>query len=428
MPTTPCTLSAWDTPIGGELFAVFDGFVPDAALSFTLAYRFAGLSGWVDGLGRLTDTPAQFSAPDLDIPLSETFYDQIPDVPSAPFTLTLTTYQNGKTLGTPYEKTVTVYADPALCAPVLTGWDIKDINPVSLAITGEEYNLIRHLSTARCQVTAQAQKGAKLTSVKLGGVTGSLLDLPRVDRESLPVELTDSRGLVTRASLPLDLIPYRRLTNLATVTGLTPEGEAVLTFRGQWYSGQVCDRQTELTLSYRVNAGPWQTIPPETDGEEYTAQVTLTGLSYTRNATLETKVCDGLVEESVTLTARSAKPVFDWGATDFRVNVPACIGGVYMQSVYVENSQSLTLTAKGSGRQVYYLLGTSNWGGRITGVLWTKGGRGDALWDGNPEVEIAAQTLLPQSDGTTWVTVELRLPVNAWDHIVILSNQPIHTA
>lgn len=425
MPTTPCTLSAWDTPIGGELFAVFDGFVPDAALSLTLAYRFAGLSGWVDGLGRLTDTPAQFSASDLDIPLPETFYDQIPDAPSAPFSLTLTTYQQGKVVGTPYEKTVTVYADPALCAPVLTGWDIKDINPVSQAITGEEYNLIRHLSTARCQVSAYAQKGAKLTSVKLAGVTGSLLDLPRVDLETLPVELTDSRGMVTRAGIPLDLIPYRQLTNLATVTGLTPEGEAVLTFRGQWFSGEVCSRQTALSLSYRVNGGSWQTVDPQLSGDEYTACVTLTGLSYTQNAALEAKVSDGLVEETVSLTARSAKPVFDWGATDFRVNVPACIGGVYMQSVYVENSQKLTLTAKGNGRQVFWLLGTANWGGRVTGVLWTRADRGDALWDGNPEVEIAAQTLSPQPDGTTWVTVELRLPVNAWDHIVILSNQPI---
>ena len=165
---------------------------------------------------------------------------------------------------------------------------------------------------------------------------------------------------------------------------------------------------------------------PQLSGDEYTACVTLTGLSYTQNAALETLVSDGLVEERVSLTARSAKPVFDWGATDFRVNVPACIGGVYMQSVYVENSQKLTLTAKGSGRQVFWLLGTANWGGRVTGVLWTRSDRGDALWDGNPEVEITAQTLSPQPDGTTWVTVELRLPVNSWDHIVILSNQPIY--
>lgn len=423
--TQPCTLAAWDAAIETELFLVVEGANEEAGCRFALGYRFGQLSGWLDGNGISRDDPVQFAATELEFHLPDSFYHQIPNQSQGLLHLTLYTYCDGALVGQPQTTTVAAYADPARCAPRIIGWDIQDVNPVSLALTGESYDLLRDLSTARVAVSAQAQAGASVSQVRINGELGPEVEFIRVDRKDFLVEVTDSRGITTRTTLTAPLTDYRQPTNRTNITAITPEGTAELTLYGRWYIGDVLGRQTALELRCQVGDGPWQTLTPALSGDSFSASVSLEGLDYTQNLTVQTQVFDGLVTVSQTVVARGNRPVFDWSGEDFRVQVPANIAGAHIRSVYLQGQNTLTLATRGNGRQVYFLLGTCNWLGRVTGLLWVRADKAQAVWEGNPEVTVQSQSAETLPDGNCRVTVTLSLPVEGWDDVVILSNKPI---
>lgn len=422
--TKPCTLSAMETAIGQEMFLVVEGVEEDTNNRYAIAYRFGSLSGWLDSNGVCRESPVQFAREDLDFPIPESFYQQIPNQSQGALILTLYTYSRGELVGS-RETSVGVYADPVVCAPALVAWDIQDVNPVSLALTEESYQLIKDLSTARVETVVEAKHGAAVAQVRINGVAGETVEFPRVDRNSFLVEITDSRGFISRNVVSTTMADYLQPTNLASVTAISPEGEAVLDLYGRWYDGAVMGRHTALSVTYRVGGGEWITASPARSGDTYSTRVILSGLDYTKSLQVQTQISDGIVTVARELTARGSRPVFDWSGEDFRVNVPACVSGAYLDTVYLENSTTLTLTTRGNGRQVYFLLGTCNWLGRIAGVLWTKADRAEAVWEGNPEVTIQSQSVTALPEGGAEVTVTLALPGVGWDDVVILSNKPI---
>lgn len=291
-----------------------------------VAYSFGTLSGWLNADGTTRSKEKKLTASAIPFAIPEAFYDQIPSAKSALCTLTCTTYSGDSQIGEPVQTTFRVTADETLCAPQVSG-RIEDINPVTLALTGDKTKCVRYASTAYCTVTAKAKNGASIASKSIGGtqVTGSTRTLESFAKSSLTFAAADSRGYEASLSVKPELVKYIRLTLIASVRRTDPTGgEAILSLRGKYFSGSFGAAENSLTLQCRVGEEVYDITPQITDSG-YTAQLTLSGMDYRASHTLTVTVSDALMTREQTLTLGKGIPVFDWGENDFAFHVPVLL-------------------------------------------------------------------------------------------------------
>ena len=328
------TISAVKADIGSRSTVVVsrknDGF------THSIAYRFGTLSGYIDAEGNPVDTEVKLRATTVNFLLPESFYEQIPDDPSGVCTLTCRTYSGSTQIGKEQKAEFTATAAESLCKPIVGG-SIRDVNPVTVSLTGDDSVLVRYASTAQCQIAAQAQKGATIVEKRIGGVTTAedILEISGSAAEVLRFEAVDSRGYLSVYDLPVKLLPYIVLTNDATVQRTDPtSGNAVLTLQGDCWYGNFGNRDNTLRYAYAVNNGDTHSGQPdmEQNGTYFTA-IPLSGLDYTRAHTIDLTVSDGVMTASQKLTVQKGVPVFDWGENDFQFNVPVELPGLTIGGV-----------------------------------------------------------------------------------------------
>ena len=152
------TVAATDGAVGAVSMVAVNRC--SAAYTHSLEYSLGQLHGYVSpqGLGdrevRFGDTGVAFSIP-------ETFYGQIPNAKSGSCTLICRTYDGAAPVGDPQSTTFTVFTEEAVCAPLAEA-GVKDVNPATLALTGDENILVRYVSSARCCLQATARKEATI--------------------------------------------------------------------------------------------------------------------------------------------------------------------------------------------------------------------------------------------------------------------------
>ena len=294
------------------------------SFTHTVAYSFGSLSGYINGAGEPVDAAEKFSALTVNFLLPDSFYDQIPAAPSGLCRLTCRTYSGSALIGQSTAN-FTVTADPAVCGPTVTG-TVVDENPATLALTGDSGKFVRYLSSALCTVQAFARCGATVTEIKVDDVviTGNVHRLAQVEKPTLQLQVTDSRGYTASAVLTLPLVPYRILTNNAVIRRTDPtSGGAVLKLSGDGYGGSFGAKDNILTASYAVaGAQPVPVTLTVGADEKYNLEVPLQGLDYTRSHSLTVTVADSAMTVTKMLTLNKGTPVFDWGAEDFQFHVP----------------------------------------------------------------------------------------------------------
>lgn len=373
------TVSATDAVIGGKSTVVVT--CRDSSYTHSIAYQFGALTGYLDLDGTPVDTEVTYTAAAVNFPIPETFYGQIPNSPTGVCTLTCRTY-SGDTLIGENTGSFTVTADPARCGPAVSG-TVEDVNPVTLALTGDSSVLIRDHSTALCTVTATAAGGAWVTARQIAGVAveGDTLAIEQAAMTAVTFRAVDSRGYAVETAVATDLIPYVTLTANAAVSRADPTGPVTVTVSGSFYDGGFGAADNTLALSCRVDGGEEIPMTSVLLEESYTAQVVLEGLDYAQSHSLTVTAADTLTTVERYLTVQPGMPVFDWGQRDFCFHVP-----VYMPKLYLDGAEPDLVVDQGAEGIWHYRKWASGlaecWGETVHqvqsfstqwGVLYTAG-------------------------------------------------------
>lgn len=307
----------------------------------TLEYSFNGLTGTI--ADKTNKTSIAWTVP-------SSFYSKIPNEKTGVCTIVCNTLSSsGELLGVE-ECSITVTASYDKCKPSVSG-TVTDSNQSSVNITGNNKVLIRFLSDALCSIYASGVGGATINKMSINGVAlddgVAEMTFNSVEVTSFTFSATDSRGYTTEVTVePEDVIPYVKLTiNPVFSRPSATSGEILLTFDGNFYNGAICDINNTLDIKYRYRKideainGAWITIPSsaystgsltyktETPFHVLDVDGNTTSFGYKENYEFQIQVQDGdgttaLSSITLTIPVLNGQPVYDWGANDFRFNVP----------------------------------------------------------------------------------------------------------
>ena len=296
----------------------------NSAYSHSIAWSFGSQSGYLREDGESSQEEQVFAKESLDFYIPDSFYREIPNQKSALCTLTICTYDNGILVGEPQSTRFTVTADETVCGPALSGI-VVDINDAAVQLTGDNRTLIKHISTARCTVFPQAKKGASIVQKTVcGKEVEESLDIDGVQLEYIPFTATDSRGFTADFVAWVDMIPYVPVSCEAVAERHSPvSGDATLRISGNYYPGSFGVADNEISVCYSIGTG--ERIPVEVTvlpDNRYSAEVTLSGMDYTRLYNITLWVSDLLTSVEKRTTLKKGVPVFDWGEADFAFHVP----------------------------------------------------------------------------------------------------------
>lgn len=231
--------------------------------------------------------------------------------------------------------------------PTVKG-SVVDVNPVSLALTGDASTLIRFVSSAKASMSVAVFKKAAIKSYQIEHNANVFPVLEQtfeqVEGNAFGFKLTDSRGNTVEDFIQSPMIEYTRLTcNIDVEERPDANGEMNIKCAGNYFndtfgfSDAAIANTLQVQYRYKEQNGdytPWINIPYSiNDNNTYNGAFTLTGLDYTKTYVFQCRAIDKLLTiESVELIAK-ALPVFHWGEDDFVFEVPVsfragCVGCV----------------------------------------------------------------------------------------------------
>lgn len=320
------TISATDANIGAVSMIAVNR--KSAAYTHSIRYTFGSLSGYITADGGVSASEVKLSSTYIGWTLPESFYAQIPNAKSAKCTLTCKTYSGSTQIGSAKTCTLTCVATESVCAPQITA-SVAASDAITATLTGSNTKLIRYCSDALCTISATARNSATLRQKRIAGqvVDGTTRTIKAIEADAVTFDATDSRGYSTAVTVPVELVPYVKLTCRASSARETPTGDKVMLYiSGSWYNGSFGASANALTLKYKVDgASAWTAVTPTLTGNTYSAQVELSGVSYNETHMLSVAAADKLSTVQVSDTIKRGVPVFDWGEHDFEFHVPVSI-------------------------------------------------------------------------------------------------------
>lgn len=360
----------------------------DPGFTHVLSYQFGEETGYICQNGDISQEPVYLTGTTVSFLIPESFYYEICDEAWGQCQLTCATYNADTCIGT-WETSFRVNTDEAVCRP---GVQLlaEDVNPATVALTGDSGILIRHMSCLRVHFDAEGAFGAWITRRTVNGqlLTDLYMDIPQVLSPEVSATALDSRRYSTEAALSLPMIPYVKLTNNAFSSRIEPAtGQAQLTFSGNCYRGSLGQQDNSLLLRCRLcfddgSFGDWQEQTAQiNDDHTYRAEMTLKDLDYTQTYTLQTQAVDALDTAQTTLAVLPGIPVFHWVKDRFFFRVPVqcdeSLCGAYIRTWELTGQLTLALQPA----QTVFLCG-----GKVCGSV-----SGDGGWWGTDGVTAQAQ-------------------------------------
>lgn len=239
---------------------------------------------------------------------------------------------NGNTYWSNLQKTLTIVnANPTL-NPTIT-----DTNSTTTAKTGNSSIFVKGLSNAAITTGAAAKKGATITSVKITCGSKTLTangTINAVESGTFTITATDSRGNTITQAVKKTFVEYIKPSIYLQGTNITASGSTTITITGSLYNGTIGAYNNAanyiISFNYVINGKSETMAERITDvtfnGNNFTANVNLTGLNYQNEYTFRASISDAFYSVNAELDLM-AKPVFDWGKEDFNFNVPVNIDG-----------------------------------------------------------------------------------------------------
>lgn len=268
-----------------------------------------------------------------------------------------------------------------------------DVNADTLAVTGNNQVLVRYMSNVQYNTGAEARKGASIINqyVSNGDITAETSTgiIEAITSNTFYFGVTDSRNYSERDFISFSgiggrqFIEYVKPTCNIKVGDLNSSGEATINIFGKYFGGSFGLLDNILSVEYLIykvddtETDTWSSlgiITPDVDeNNNYTYTFTLSGLDYTSRYKLFVRVSDRLVESNTTLDSiiLSATPLFDWGPSDFRFNIPVTIreGDCYGVHILHNSSTGGVVTLSDEIKNYKYLeIFYSDNNGRLGGV------------------------------------------------------------
>lgn len=402
------TVTALDANIGSATNITISS--NNTSYYHSLRYSFGSLSGWISKDGSIVSTEEKFTGKELiGFIIPESFYGQIPNKPSDKCTITCNTYQTATSarLGDAKTCQFTVTAPKSECAPQIVSATVIDTNAQTKSVTGNDKTLVLYKSTAQVTFSVTPLHNASISKIQVNGVTvtgtaandGTISvtkEYHEVNSSNFVIKVTDSRGYDDEQTLEPTVINYVPLTFYPTISRKPPSGdgansEIVVSFKGDYYNGSFApnneayknvlliqykykergDENASYSNTYTIDnskvisgTNTYSSADAISLGEEYDYQKTYDFLFTVSDGTS----LKALSRINTSVPTLPAIPVFDWGAKDFRFNVP-----VNGQSINVNDVISETVST-GNIKATELMLETLNLGGYDVSDLYYKPG------------------------------------------------------
>lgn len=303
------TITAGDAYIGGDMR--ISVVRKSASYLHTIEYAFGSLRGTIS---------RKSAASDYDFHIPDDWDMEMTKSKTAPITLTCITYAGDTEIGRSTAK-AQIKTDDTF-APQLS-WNVVDINPATIALTGNAKRLIAGASTARATLGAVALRGATLSWRKINGVTVTeALEIPKVQNGAFTFAAKDSRGWETTQRASLSVIPYIPVSAIIEAErGAQGSNALTVTIKGYYYNGSFGEETNSLSVRYKADSGAWQTVTPTISGNTYTANINLI-LDYQTAHSLYFRIADKLTTLTPSRSIPRAVPQTMEGNGWIRHNVP----------------------------------------------------------------------------------------------------------
>ena len=322
-------VSATDANIGSVATVSITGLT--AGYQYYLGVRFGTISGYLDALGNLLSQPVNMTAGSIPFTLPESFYYEIPNSPTGECVLTCVTLLNGQQIGDTQTGSFTITAAKDRCSPAVSG-SVEDVNPVTVALTGDSSVIVENASTALCAISSSAKYGATIVEKKIAGISiqEDTLQILSVPTGEIVFRVVDSRGYESKHTVLSETIPYIPLNLNASISRIDPtSGNARLTVNGQCFYGSFGVEENSLRLVWTIDGGSEQSqVLNINEDNTYSASLILSGLAYESEHTVRVWAQDAAGEtDAKSLNVGKGIPVFDWGESDFTFHVPVQFKG-----------------------------------------------------------------------------------------------------
>ena len=302
------TITASDAYIGGDMR--ISVVRKSASYLHTIEYAFGSLRGTIAN---------KSAASEYDFRIPDNWDMEMTKSKTAPITLTCITYAGDTEIGRSTAK-AQIQTDGTFGPQV--SWKGVDINPATVALTGNEKRLIAGASTARATLGAIALRGATLSWLKINSVTTKALEIPNVQDGGFAFAARDSRGWETSQVVILPVIPYIPLSSVIEVErGAQGSNALAVTIKGNYFNGSFGEEINTLSVQYKADSGAWQTVTPTISGNAYTATINLS-LDYQTAHGLYFRIFDKLTTLTPSQHIPRAIPQTMEGDGWIRHNVP----------------------------------------------------------------------------------------------------------
>lgn len=278
---------------------------------------FGDLHGYIDDNGILNETPVVCRETVIRFPVPEAFYRQIPNAQTGEGTLTCITLNGDRQVGSAAVTALRITV-PQQYKPHITHC-LRDCNPETVALTGNEAVAVRFMSHIFCEAGAEGFLGATIVELT---ANGAAVPATLAYTDKVLLRAVDSRGYVTEQVKTMETVPYVLLTvngscNRTAATGATVE----VTLRGSCYGGSFGIADNHLTITITAG-GKTYTATPEIREDRYEGNFQLEELGYEQSHVITVTARDALMEVTTELLLSRGVPVFDWGRRDFAFHVP----------------------------------------------------------------------------------------------------------
>lgn len=302
------TITAGDTYIGRDMR--ISVVRKSASYLHTIKYVFGSLAGTI---------AEKSAASEYDFHIPDDWDMEMTKSKTAPIALTCITYAGDTEIGRSTAK-AQIQTDGTF-APQLS-WNVVDINPATIALTGNAKRLIARASTARATLGAIALRGATLSWLKINGVMAKSLEIPNVQNGAFTFAARDSRGWETTQAAVLSVVPYIPLSAIIEIErGAQGSNALTVTIKGNYFNGSFGEESNSLTVQYKADSGAWQTATPTISGNTYAATINLS-LDYQTAHKIEFRISDKLTTLAPSQNIPRAVPQTMEGDGWIRHNVP----------------------------------------------------------------------------------------------------------
>jgi hypothetical protein len=209
-------------------------------------------------------------------------------------------------------------------------YTVVDINPTTLALTGNHNSLIRGHSTAQASMNFAGTVVNLDTCLIRNGeerVWGTEATFANVTSNRFEFHCEDDQYNHIDETVTAPMVEYISLTCHAADSKPDATGGVTLVCSGDFFNGSFGAESNTLSVKYtfRERGGTWSGLADmtvNTDGNTYSANANLSGLDYQKAYDFEFVARDRLMTVSSASLNVVSKPVFHWGENDVVFEVP----------------------------------------------------------------------------------------------------------